>query len=240
MTKENKEKNIDEKKTEIKLLSLISNSIVSEKYVGDVLDVVVAVTAEIMDSKVCSIMLYDKKKEELSIAATQSLSKEYRNKPNLKINQSISGKALKKKAAVRVKDIFKDPDYSYPEIARKEGLRSMLAVPMMVREKVVGIVNLYLSRVHEFTDTEVNVLQLIANMAAVAIENKNLMEEILKARESLEERKLVERAKGILMKKENLSEEEAYKRIHKKSMNTRKSMREIAQAILLTMEITGS
>jgi len=56
-------------------------------------------------------------------------------------------------------------------------------------------------------------------------------------RETLETRKLVERAKGVLMDTQGLKEQEAFRRIQQLSMNTRKSMREVAQAILLTAQI---
>jgi AmiR/NasT family two-component response regulator len=86
---------------------------------------------------------------------------------------------------------------------------------------------------HEFSDEEINVLQMVAHQAAVAIENTNLVGEALKAKEALEARKLIERAKGILMSMNNLSEQAAYRMIHKKSMNTCRSMKEIAESIIL-------
>lgn len=113
----------------------------------------------------------------------------------------------------------------------------MLAVPMMVKNKVVGVINSYTANEHKFTEDEINILQSVANQAAVAIENTKLMEEILAAREALEVRKLVERAKGILMKETGMGEDEAYRTIHRKSMDMRRSMREIAEAIILTSEM---
>ncbi|MEI8013097.1 MAG: ANTAR domain-containing protein, partial [Candidatus Omnitrophota bacterium] len=80
---------------------------------------------------------------------------------------------------------------------------------------------------------EIGVFQMVANQAAVAVENTKLMEESLKAKEALETRKQVERAKGVLMKMQNISEDEAYRLIHKKSMDSCRSMKEIADSILL-------
>lgn len=64
-----------------------------------------------------------------------------------------------------------------------------------------------------------------------------LQKEAFNLRETLETRKLVERAKGILMDTQGLKEAEAFRKIQKLSMNTRKSMREIADAILLAHEV---
>ena len=80
-------------------------------------------------------------------------------------------------------------------------------------------------------------LSSVANQAAVAIENTELMVKTKVIQEELETRKLVERAKDILMKRLKLSGEEAYRRIQKQSMNTRKSMREMAEAVILTEEL---
>ena len=124
----------------------------------------------------------------------------------------------------------------YPEIAKKEGLCSMLAIPMIVKDNVIGVINIYFSNEHIFTDEEIKILQSVAGQAAVAIENTELTHEILETKEALETRKLVERAKGLLIKQLGISEQEAYNNIHKKSMNLRKSMKEIAQAIILALE----
>ncbi|MBA3533045.1 MAG: response regulator [Ardenticatenales bacterium] len=67
-------------------------------------------------------------------------------------------------------------------------------------------------------------------------EFKELEAEVDTLKEALETRKVVDRAKGLLMSRDGLTEQEAFRRIQKMSMNTRKSMREIADAIILTYE----
>jgi AmiR/NasT family two-component response regulator len=84
---------------------------------------------------------------------------------------------------------------------------------------------------------EVDVLTAVANQAAIAIENTELMVKTRVIQEELEARKLVERAKDILMQRLELSGEEAYRRIQRQSMNSRRSMREVAEAIILSREI---
>jgi len=225
------------KAEQLDVLSEISQTIVSNRYLKEILQLIVTMTAQVMNSKICSIMLLDEKKQELVITASQSLSQEYLNKPNLKVGQSISGKVVKEKKPITVLDVTKEPGYMYPEIAKKEGLVSMLSVPMMIKERIIGVINSYTSEEHIFTEEEIEILQAIANQSAVAIESTNLTQQILEAKDALETRKLVERAKGILMKQLNLSEEEAHKRIHRTSMDLRKPMREMAEAIILTAEM---
>jgi AmiR/NasT family two-component response regulator len=100
--------------------------------------------------------------------------------------------------------------------------------------------NSYTSSAHKFTKSEIDVLTTVANQAAIAIENANLMVKTKIIQEELETRKVVEKAKGILMKDRGFSEEDAYRKIQQQSMNMRKSMREIAEAIILTKEIENS
>jgi GAF domain-containing protein len=222
------------KAKQLDTIAQLSNSIVSNSYLQEILQLIVTMTAQTMGSKICSLMLLDDKTQELKIAATQSLSEEYRKKEPLKLGQSISGRALKEKSSIAVRDVTKAQGYVYPEIAKREGLVSMLAVPMLVKDKPIGVVNCYTTNEHEFTKEEIGILQTIANQAAVAIENTNLLEESHKAREALEVRKLVERAKGVLMKERGMTEEAAFQFIQKQAMNMRRTMREIAEAILLT------
>ena len=91
--------------------------------------------------------------------------------------------------------------------------------------------------VSNFTKNEINMLTAVATQAAMVIENTELMVKSKIIEEELEIRKLVEKAKGILMKEQNLSEEEAYRIIQKYSMNSRKSMRQVAEAIILAQTI---
>ncbi len=223
--------------TTIESLFQISAEIVSDKYLNDILKSIVNVTARMMKSKICSILLLDDKKQELYIVATQSLSEEYINKPNLKVGEGISGLAIKNNSIITSSDVRKDKRFKYPEIARKENIVSMLSVPITIKNKPVGVINSYTSTKHKHTPKEIKLLKTIANQAGIVIENSKLMEEINSAKQLLEVRKSVERAKGILMKEMNLTEEDAYRLIQKKSMDTCRPMKEIADAIILAYEM---
>jgi len=224
----------------IEALSKISNAITSELYIEDILRLIVIVTAQMMKSKICSLMLVDEKKGEISIRATQSMSEEYNKKPPLKIGEGVVGMAVLDKKPITIMDVTaKDSGYKYRDIAAKAGLKSLLCVPMIVKGKVIGVIDCYTQKPHKFTDTEINILTAVANQAAVAIENTELLVKKKVIQEELESRKIVEKAKGILMSQQGLSEEEAFKRIQRHSMDNRRSMREIAEAIILTSQMKG-
>jgi signal transduction protein with GAF and PtsI domain len=165
------------------------------------------------------------------------MSEVYNKKPNLKVGEGIAGKVAMENKPIAVYDISKEGEYKYKNIAQKEGLKSLLSVPLSVKGKVIGVLNNYTSSPHKFTEDEVSVLKTLANQAAIVIENADLMLKTKAIRDELETRKTVERAKGILMREHGMSEEEAFRKIQKQSMDLRKSMREIADAIILLEDI---
>ncbi|MFH1783831.1 MAG: GAF and ANTAR domain-containing protein [bacterium] len=222
---------------QIKALSKISKAIASEQYLEDILRLIVTVTAQVMSSNICSLVLVDEKKKELIIRATQSVSEEYNKKPPLKIGEGIAGRVVKENKPLVVKDVTKEKEYKNRNIAQKEGLYSLLCVPLAVKGKVIGAINCYTPKPHDFTKYEIEILTTIANQAAIAIEHTELMVKTRVIQEELASRKRVEKAKGILMRDEGLTEENAYIKIRKYSMDNRKTMREVAEAIILSSEI---
>ncbi len=221
----------------IETFQKVSQTIVSKRYLEEILSLIVLMAAKLLNARICSILLLDEKKGELLLKATQSTSPEYCYKPPVKLESSVSGKVVREKAPLMVKDLLKDKEFSFPEIARKEGLFSLLSVPMMSKGKAIGTVNIYSKEEKEFTSEEIDIIQAFANQAAIAIENTRLLEEATEAKEALLTKKLVDRAKAVLIKKLSLSEEEAHKLIYRKSMDLRKPVREVAEAIVLASEI---
>jgi|SRR5579863_527892 len=222
---------------QIQTLSQVSRTITSNRYLEEILNLIVTMTANMMNSKICSIMLLNEEEGELKIAATQSLSEEYKRKAHLKVGESVSGRVVKEGHPITVSDVTQEPLYKYQELAQREGLCSLLSVPMMIKDRVIGVVNLYTAVEHHFSEEEIHLLQVIANQAAVAIENTQLVQKSYAMQEALETRKQIERAKGILMRQAKVSEEQAFRLLQKQSMNTRKSMREIAEAVILAAQI---
>lgn len=218
---------------QLEAISRVSSTITSNLYLNDILKLIVTVTAEVMDSKISSLMLIDDKTGELVLKATQSMSEGYNKKPNLKVGEGIAGKVAQTNKPIAIHNLSEESEYISKKIAAKEGLKSLLSVPLSFKGKVIGVLNSYTSYLHKFSREEVSVLTAVANQAAIVIENGALMLKTKSVMEELETRKSVERAKGILMREEGLPEDEAFRRIQKQSMDLRKSMREIAEAIIL-------
>ena len=223
----------------ISALSEISQAISSDQYLDNILRLIVTVTANVMGSKICSLWILDERERALTIRATQTMSEEYLKERSLKLGEGVVGYVAQQKKLLSILNVLEEPRFKEKELARKEGLVSVLSVPLTVKDKVIGVINCYTSYLHEFTETERAVLTAVANQAAICIENTELMVKTKVIQEELESRKLVEKAKGVLMKRQGLSEDEAFKRIRKVSMDSRKTMREIAEAILVTEKMVG-
>jgi signal transduction protein with GAF and PtsI domain len=223
---------------QLEVLYQISRALVGKQDLDAILQQIVTMTAELIGSKICSLMLISGKKDELVIKATQSLSTAYREKPPIKIGQSVSGKVVEKKQAIQVADVTKDPIYNYPGIARQEGLRSLLSVPLLLSEKVIGVLNCYTEEEKVFNKEEVQLVQTIANQAAIVIEHTRLVSEEAAARLALETKRSIDAAKRVLMKRHRMNEEEAHRFIQKASMDKNKPQKDIAEAIILSAELS--
>jgi len=221
----------------IQALAKISEAVISDQYLDDILKLIVTATAEAMGSKICSLLLIDRTGEKLEVKATQSVSEAYNKKPHIKLGAGIAGRVAKTGEPITVSDVRKDTRYMNRTIAKREKLCSLLCVPLTVKKRIIGALNSYTSKPHKFTKNEISILKSIANQAAIVIENFRLVVETKVIKEELESRKAVERAKGILMKQDGLSEESAYNRIRKYSMDNRKSMREVSEAIILSEDM---
>lgn len=237
MPKTKKKKDYQVYLKQIEALSKVANLISSGLYLEELLRLVVSVTAEVMNSKISSLMLLDPQKSELVVKATQSISDAYNKKPNIKLGKGIAGEVALENKAICVLDVKKDVRYLNRDIAKKEGLYSLASVPLAVKARVIGVLNCYTSKKHKFTKPELDVLSALANQAAIAIENAELALRARTAEEALTTRKVIERAKDILSQEANILPSQAYRLIQKQSMDKRKSMREIAEAIILAKDI---
>lgn len=222
---------------QIDALTEISKAITSDRYIEDILRLIVTVTAEAMHSKICSLWLLEEKTDLLKLRATQSISREYLRERNLKLGEGVVGKVAATNSPRKIYNVQEEPDYKEKELSRKENLHSMLSVPMCVKGHVIGVINCYTEYPHDFTEIEQQVLTTVANEAAIAIENTELMVRTRVIQEELEARKIIERAKDLLMRDRKMTGEEAFRWMQKRSMNSRKTMREVAEAVLLAGEV---
>ena len=164
------------KSKEINALLEISKAIASDLYLEDVLRLIVTVTANLMDSKICSLWILDEKDQKLKLKATQSISEEYLKERSLAMGEGVVGHVALRNQPMAILNVIKEPLYKEKELAKKEGLVSMLSVPMCIKDRVIGVINCYTSYPHSFSKSEEEMLTTVANQAAICIENSGLME----------------------------------------------------------------
>ena len=223
----------------IKAITDISRAITSDLYLEDILKLIVMVTAKVTGVEICSLWLIDESQtpKKIRLKATQAIDPEYVKDRALNMDEGVVGFVITHNQPLIIKDVLKEPRFKEKEMARKLGLVSMVGVPMHAKgENVIGVLNCFTVEPHEFSETEVNLITAVANQAAVAILNTELMVKTKVIQEELETRKLVERAKEVLMRRRNMKGDEAHRWIQKRSMDFRKSIRHIAEAILLSDE----
>ena len=224
----------------IKALMDISRAMTSDLYLEDILKLIVMVTAKVTGVEICSLWLVDEDTDgnKIRLKATQAIDPDYVKDRSLNMNEGVVGFVASQNRPLIIEDVLKEPRFKEKEMAKKLGLVSMVSVPMHFKEdKVIGVLNCFTAKPHKFSETEVNLITTVANQAAVAIFNTELMVKTKVIQEELETRKLVERAKEVLMRRRNMAGEQAYRWMQKRSMDSRKSMRNVAEAILLSDEI---
>src|SRR5215510_3886144 len=128
---------------QISTLTQVGQIIASGKYLEEMLHLIVVIIAEMMQARVCSIMLVDTQKNELVLKAAKCSSEEYWQRPNLKIGKSLISRVVKERSPLMVRDVTKEEGYLYPELATKEGVRSLVSVPMIFKDLVLGVINVY-------------------------------------------------------------------------------------------------
>lgn len=224
----------------IKALTDISRAITSDLFLEDLLKLIVMVTAKVTEVEICSLWLVDEneKPPKIKLKATQSIDPEYVKDRALQLNEGVVGYVVTHKHPITIKNVIRSKRFKEKEMARKLKLVSMVGVPLQLKdERIIGVLNCFTSAPHTFSKTEINLLTAVANQAAMAIMNTELMLKAQVIQEELESRKRIERAKEILVRRRGLDPNSAFRWIQKRSMDSRKSMRAVAEAILLSEDL---
>jgi signal transduction protein with GAF and PtsI domain len=224
----------------MKALMDISEAITSDLYLEDILKLIVMVTAKVTGVEICSLWLIDEGEDpkKIRLKATQAIDPDYVKDRALNMNEGVVGCVASSNKPLILTNVLEEPRFKEKDMARKLGLVAMVSVPLHVKEgEVIGVLNCFTSEPHDFSQTEVNLITTVANQAAIAIENTRLLVRTKVIEEELETRKKIERAKEILMVKKKLPADKAFRWLQKKSMDTRKSMREIADAIIISQDL---
>ena len=146
----------------------IANAIGHSRDPEEVILTTVESVKSALDMKGCALFLVNRKTENLELAASFGLSDEYINKGPVSALRSIA--ASLESGPVAIYDVTDDPRIEYPEAARKEGIASILSVPVLTGGRVIGAMRVYTSEPWEFTLDDVNFVQALAQIAGMALD----------------------------------------------------------------------
>ena len=224
----------------IKALMDISQAVTSDLFLEDVFKLIVMVVAKVTGVDICSLWLVDENSNppKIRLKATQAIEPEYVIDRSLNLDEGVVGHVISTQAPLVIPDVLQCEIFKEKEMAKKLGLVSMVGVPLQgKKEKIIGVLNCFTSAPHQFSKTDINLLTTVANQAAVAILNTELIINTKIIEGELKARRKIERAKEIIMERQILNGDEAYRWIRKRSMDSRKTMLEVAEAILLSNEL---
>ena len=144
---------------------------------------IVESVSKALEAKGCSLMLLTPDRKLLLHTAAYGLSDWYVRKGPVSADKSIA-EALEGKP-VSVLDAVEDDRIQYRKQAKEEGIASMLSVPVMLREEVVGVIRVYTAEPRHFTDADTYFVGAVANLGAIALENARLYDSVKKDYEAL-------------------------------------------------------
>ncbi len=159
-------------------LHQVALTISSSLELDEVLQRVVTSITEAMQVKACALRLLDAHSGELQLSAVYGLSKGYLTKGPVEVKSSLIDSEALCGAPVVIHDVRTDPRFQYQEAARREGIVSVLCVPLEVHGKAIGVIRVYTSEPSVFNQDDIQFLSVLASLAALAIENASLYDSL--------------------------------------------------------------
>jgi uroporphyrinogen-III synthase len=221
---------------EMDALHEIGSRIAAADPLHAVLSRVVQVVSSIVRCDSCFVYVLED--DDLVLRASKTPHPDVIDRLKLRIGQGITGWVAEHRQPVAVGErAFQDSRFQMFNELPEDEYEAFLSVPVLSRGKLVGVINVQHRQPHDHTRAEIQLISMIGFLVGAEIEMARLEIENSALSERLQERKVVDRAKGILQRDLGLSEEEAYAAIQKQSRQRRRSKREIAEAILLGDEL---
>jgi signal transduction histidine kinase len=170
---------------QLESLFSVAQSVISSLNLQEILQRVTRDACRLMGTKICSLTLLNSTRDLLELHACHGAGPGYLRKPPLPVADSLVGVVVRRRKPLRVYNVQEHDEYRHTEMARKEGLVSLLSVPLVVGDTVIGALNVYSAEPYRYSNQDVKTLSALANLAAVAIENARLHEKIVDVEEQL-------------------------------------------------------
>ena len=166
-------------------LASVSRTINSTLNLDEALRAITREACELMRARMCSLMMLDESREWLDLRASYGAGDAYIKKPRLSVAESLLGVVARRKKPMQVANVQTSGRYQNVEVARQEGLVSLLSVPLLFAGQSIGTLNVYTGRPYNFSNEEIKILSALAELSAIAIEKARLYERIVDVEEQL-------------------------------------------------------
>ncbi len=228
------------------LLHRISNIVSSDLSLDEMLGEVVGLTVQVTDCDACLVYLIERETSEIVLRASQVPHQSDLGNIRLKVGEGVTGWVVEHHSVVALSsNAAADSRFKKFQALVEDTYEAFLSVPLVTGGDVIGVINVHHRESHPHSPDEIALLTFVGEQMGGAIsksflaeENLRLQEETAEMRRQLETRKIVERAKGILQHRHSLTEEESYLRLRNESRRLRRPMRELAEAIILSEDLS--
>jgi signal transduction histidine kinase len=163
----------------------VGQTINSTLNLDDALRVITREGCQLMAARMCSLMMLDGTKQWLDLKASFGAGAAYMQKPRLGVEESLLGMVMRRKKPVQVENVQTSSRYQNVDVARREGLVSLLSVPLLFGGEAIGALSVYTGEHHSFSNEEIRILSALAELSAIAIEKARLYERIVDVEEQL-------------------------------------------------------
>jgi uroporphyrinogen-III synthase len=217
----------------LNILHEISSRIASADPLHLVLERIVTFVCTVVPCDSCFVWTLEDDK--LMMRASKNPHADVVDHLKIQFGEGVTGWVAQHREPVALSEgASKDPRFSGFAQLPEDAFEAMLCTPVLCANRVVGVINVQHREPYVHTDSQQRLLSTLGILVGAEIERARLETENLELTHRLESRKIVDRAKGILQRDLHLSEEEAYRTMQRESRQRRRTMRDIAEAILLS------
>jgi signal transduction protein with GAF and PtsI domain len=226
---------------QVAILHHTSRIVSSGLSIDEMLQELIGLAVEVTACDACLVYLADQATGDIVLRASQLPHQAEIGSVRLNAGEGIAGWVAQHKSAVALsRRAFADPRFKPFTTLIEDTFEAMVSVPLVRGGAVTGVFNVHHREPREYLPEEISLLCFLGEQMGVALayselaqHNIKLKQEAVLARRQLEERKLIERAKGILQQRFDLSEDEAYQRLRDESRRQRRTLRQVSEAVLM-------
>jgi signal transduction histidine kinase len=169
----------------LETLVSVSQTINSTLNLNEALPIITREACTLMEAKLASIMLLDDSGEFLELRASYGAGEAYLNKPKVSLSDSFLGIVFRRKKPMQLENVQASALFQSVEMARREGLVSLLSAPLVFGGQAIGTLNIYTGAQRSFSNEEIHILRALAELSALAMEKARLYERVVDVEEQL-------------------------------------------------------